>query len=175
VRAHPLYDAYWASKECDLEAIEVPAFVVASWSDAEDMDLFVAIQKIDHDGSVVPFIFYAMIEDGPAALGWLRVSHRELDEARSRPEQPFHPHTRECLLRPGERVGAPIEIWPSSTRFEAGQKLRVIVQGRDIVTRGLPNAPLLRHEDTRNKGMHVIHTGGACDSYLLIPIVADAR
>src|ERR1700722_16887 len=32
-RAHPLYDPYWASKECDLEAIEVPAFVVASWSD----------------------------------------------------------------------------------------------------------------------------------------------
>ena len=31
--AHPLYDAYWASKECDLEAIDVPAYVVASWSD----------------------------------------------------------------------------------------------------------------------------------------------
>ena len=32
-RAHPLYDAYWASKECDLGAIRVPAYVVASWSD----------------------------------------------------------------------------------------------------------------------------------------------
>ena len=31
--AHPLYDDYWASKECDLEAIDVPAYVVASWSD----------------------------------------------------------------------------------------------------------------------------------------------
>src|SRR5581483_7662783 len=235
-RAHPLYDAYWASKECDLEAIEVPAFVVASWSDqglhtrgtlegykrissrqkwlevhgrkkwayyydpssiskqreffdrfllerttavsawprvrievrdranvgtfraenewplartryrqlfldagkaalydapvtvasvasyeplspqgralfeyefaeeteltghmklhlwveavgADDMDLFVAIQKIDRDGSLVPFVFYAMLENGPVALGWLRISHRELDPTRSRPEQ----------------------------------------------------------------------------------------
>src|SRR5690606_724818 len=33
VQAHPLYDAYWRSKEVDLAAIDVPAYVVASWSD----------------------------------------------------------------------------------------------------------------------------------------------
>jgi predicted acyl esterase len=319
-RAHPLYDAYWASKECDLEAIEVPAFVVASWSDqglhtrgtlegykrisspqkwlevhgrkkwahyyepasvakqrqffdhflqkrdtivpawpkvrievrdranvgtfrdeqewplgrtqfrqlyldahtktlceapvansgtvqydpsspeghvafeyefareteltghmklrlwveaigSDDMDLFVAIQKIDRDGSEVPFVFYAMLENGPVALGWLRVSHWELDAARSRPEQPFHPHTREWLLRPGERVAAEIEIWPSSTRFEAGQRLRVLVQGRDTQTSAAPNSPFLRHESLRNKGLHVVHTGGSCDSHLLVPVI----
>ncbi len=32
-RAHPLYDAYWASKENDLDAIDLPAYVIASWSD----------------------------------------------------------------------------------------------------------------------------------------------
>ena len=32
-RAHPFYDEYWRSKECNLEAINVPAYVVASWSD----------------------------------------------------------------------------------------------------------------------------------------------
>jgi uncharacterized protein len=320
VRAHPLYDAYWASKECDLEAIEVPAFVVASWSDqglhtrgtlegykrissrqkwlevhgrkkwayyydpvniakqreffdrfllerptsvpawpkvrievrdranvgvfrnenewplartqfrqlfldardstlhdipvgtagvvsydplsvegravfdyefneeaeltghmklrlwveavdADDMDLFVAIQKIDCDGSLVPFVFYAMLENGPVALGWLRVSHRELDLGRSRPEQPFHPHTREVLLRPGEPVAADIEIWPSSTRFAVGQRLRVVVQGRDVMTESLPNTPFARHQDIRNRGMHLIHTGGGYDSHLLVPVV----
>jgi len=320
VRAHPLYDAYWASKECDLEAIEVPAFVVASWSDqglhtrgtlegykrissrqkwlevhgrkkwayyydprslakqreffdrfllerptsvpawpkvrievrdranvgtfrdesewplartqfrqlfldardsalhdspvsaagavsydplspagravfdyefkeeteltghmklrlwveaigADDMDLFVAIQKLDRDGSLVPFVFYAMLENGPVALGWLRVSHRELDPARSRPEQPFHPHTREDLLRPGEPVAADIEIWPSSTRFAVGQRLRVVVQGRDVMTESLPNTPFARHQDTRNRGLHRIHTGAEYDSYLLVPVV----
>lgn len=319
-RAHPLYDPYWASKECDLEAIEVPAFVVASWSDqglhtrgtlegykrisspqkwlevhgrkkwahyyepasvvkqrqffdhflqkrativpawpkvrievrdranvgtfrdeqewplgrtqfrklyldartktlceapvpdsgtvqydplspeghvafeyefareteltghmklrlwveaigSDDMDLFVAIQKIDRDGSEVPFVFYAMLENGPVALGWLRVSHWELDAARSRPEQPFHPHTREWLLRPGERVAAQIEIWPSSTRFEAGQRLRVLVQGRDTQTSAAPNSPFLRHESLRNEGLHVIHTGGSYDSHLLLPVI----
>ncbi len=33
VQAHPLRDAYWKSKEVALEAIRVPAFVVASWAD----------------------------------------------------------------------------------------------------------------------------------------------
>ena len=33
VQAHPLWDEYWQSKEPDLEAIETPAYVVASWSD----------------------------------------------------------------------------------------------------------------------------------------------
>lgn len=33
VREHPFFDALWASKAPDMSRIEVPAFVVASWSD----------------------------------------------------------------------------------------------------------------------------------------------
>jgi uncharacterized protein len=319
-RAHPLYDAYWASKECDLEAIEVPAYVVASWSDqglhtrgtlegwkrigskqkwldvhgrkkwayyyepanvekqreffehflrergtllpawpkvrvevreradvgdvraegewplartefrklyldaservlsetqppaprqarykprssdgrvafdytfaedteltghmklrlwveavgADDMDLFIAIQKLDRNGNLVPFLFYALMDNGPVALGWMRVSHRELDPLRSTPEQPFHTHTREQRLASGERVPVEIEIWPSSTLFRADESLRLVVCGRDVQQEGLPNAPFARHEDTRNMGTHVIHTGGSYDSHLLVPVV----
>jgi putative CocE/NonD family hydrolase len=139
--------------------------------DADDMDLFVAVQKLDADGRLVPFVLYALTEIGPVALGWLRVSHRELDARRSRPEQPVHPHTREQRLRPGERVPVEIEIWPSSTRFAAGESLRLIVQGRDIVEPSVPNAPFARHEDTRNRGTHIIHVGGPYDSHLLVPVI----
>ena len=136
------------------------------------MDLFVAIQKVDRDGSEVPFIFYAMLENGPVALGWLRGSHRELDEGRSHASQPFHPHSRERFLQAGERVPVEIEIWPSSTRFAAGQSLRVAVQGTDVISEGLANAPLPRHDATRNAGTHLIHSGAEYDSHLLIPVVA---
>ena len=107
----------------------------------------------------MPFVFYAMLENGPVALGWLRVSHRELDPTRSTPEQPVHTHTREQLLKPGERVPVDIEIWPSSTLFRVGERLRVVIQGQDVYDEGLPNAPFARHEKTRNRGTHVIHTG----------------
>jgi uncharacterized protein len=33
VQAHPLWDAYWQSKEPDLAAIDIPAYIVASWAD----------------------------------------------------------------------------------------------------------------------------------------------
>jgi len=139
--------------------------------DADDMDLFVAIHKLDAQGRFVPFIFYAMSEDGPVALGWLRTSHRALDTTRSRPDMPVHPHDHEQLLAAGEIVPVDIEIWPSSTRFDAGETLRLVVMGRDTVKPSVPNAPFALHENTRNRGTHVIHAGGRYDSYLQIPVI----
>lgn len=136
---------------------------------ADDMDLFVAVQKLDREGRLVPFVFYALNENGPVALGWLRASHRELDASKSRPEQPWHTHWREDRLRAGEIVPVEVEIWPSATRFEPGERLRLVVQGRDIVNESAPNAPFARHDNTRNRGTHVIHAGGPFDSYLLVP------
>ncbi|MHC1601002.1 MAG: CocE/NonD family hydrolase [Candidatus Nezhaarchaeales archaeon] len=132
---------------------------------SDDMDLFVAIDKIDRAGERVTFPHESMFDDGPVAKGWLRVSHRELDEEKSTPWQPVHKHERELKLKPGEIVPVDIEIWPSSTLFRRGEKLRLIIQGRDIY------APWYRHPRTVNKGEHVIYTGGKYDSHLLIPVV----
>ena len=63
-----------------------------------------------------------------------------------------------------------IEIWPSATKFEKGETLRVVVQGHDIYTDALPRLPFARHEETRNQGSHVLWTGGRYDSHLLIPL-----
>jgi len=136
----------------------------------DDMDLFVAIHKMDHSGESVPFAFCWIHEDGPVALGWLRVSHRERDEERSTPYQPFLKHQREIKLKGGEIVPVEIEIWPSSTLFEPGSKLRVVVQGSDtcmypgqVATYG--------HLANPNRGEHVIYSGGKYDSHLLVPVI----
>ena len=138
----------------------------------DDMDLFVAIQKLDASGAVVPFAYYAQFEDGPVALGWLRVSHRELDSALSTPFQPVLRHQRELKIAPGEIVPLEIEIWPSGTRFDAGESLRLVVQGSDIYDYPKPSV-YARHEDLLNEGEHVIHTGGKYDSHLLVPVIPD--
>lgn len=138
---------------------------------ADDADLFVALQKYDAAGAYVGMVFYAMHEDGPVALGWLRASHRETDPARSRPEQPFHPHVRELPLTPGEPVAVDVEIWASSTLFRKGERLRVAVKGADIYDRAPPMAPYALHQDTRNKGRHILRTGGAFDAHLLVPVI----
>jgi len=118
--------------------------------------------------------FYAFFENGPVALGWLRVSHRETDPKRSSPLQPFHCHTHEDLLEPGAVVPVDIELWPSSTRFHAGETLRLIVQGSDIYDEGAPNLPFARHERTRNRGIHRLHSGPGRESHLLLPIIPAA-
>ena len=137
---------------------------------SDDMDLFVAIEKIDRTGDLVPFQFFGNHEDGAVALGWLRVSHRELDQEKSKPYQPVLKHQREIKLKPGEIVPVEIEILPSGTLFEKGEKLRVVVQGSDIY-----NYPEEYHSDghtdTVNKGQHVIFTGGKYDSHLLVPVI----
>ena len=136
----------------------------------DDMDLFIAIQKFDRRGQYVPFAAFSALEDGPVALGWLRASHRELDAERSTPQRPWLAHRQQLKLRPGVPVPVDIEIWPSSTRFAAGEKLRVVVQGSDIY-KYARWIVLARHPKTINCGTHVIHTGGKCDSHLLVPII----
>jgi uncharacterized protein len=140
---------------------------------ADDMDLFVGVQKLDSGGNLVPFSFLNALEDGPVALGWLRVSHRELDEERSTPEQPWHPHRRESRLAPGQVVPVEIEIWPSGTRFAAGEQLRLLVQATDV-QQYPPGVVSMAHSVTRNLGTHVIHTGGTYDSHLLMPVIPRA-
>jgi predicted acyl esterase len=133
-----------------------------------DIDLFVALQKLDRHGELVPFCFLNSLEDGPVALGWLRASHRELDAERSSELQPWHHHRREQPLSDGECVLVEVEVWPSATRFEADEQLRLIVAGADIYNYEPPIVSLA-HERTRNRGTHTIHTGPAHDSYLLVP------
>jgi putative CocE/NonD family hydrolase len=137
----------------------------------DDMDLFVAIEKIDRTGDRVPFPFYTNHDDGPVAVGWLRVSHRELDEKESTPYQPVHKHRREIKLKAGEIVPVDIEIWPSGTLFERGEKLRVVVQGGDIYSYPLTQSLPFGHTSSVNKGEHVIYTGGKYDSHLLVPVI----
>ena len=38
--------------------------------DADDLDVFVAAQKLDAYGDLVGFPFYAVFEHGPVALAW---------------------------------------------------------------------------------------------------------
>jgi uncharacterized protein len=139
---------------------------------ADNMDLFVGVQKLDRDGERVPFPFFSTFDDGDVALGWLRVSRRELDEAASVPHQPVYRHLKDEPLRPGEVVPVDIEIWPSGTLFRAGETLRLVVQGQDLHVYP-EDAFAQRHAYTVNAGRHVLHTGGRYGSHLLVPVIPD--
>ena len=170
------YDASTGSTSFDLTFAERTAVVghasLTLWLEArgsDDADVFVGIEKLDTSGQQVDFPYFSTREDGPVALGWLRASHRAVDEQRSTPEQPRHRHISEDRLTAGEVVGLKIEIWPSGTAFEPGETLRLVIQGHDLRLYEHPAA--LHHTATRNTGTHVVHSGAEHDSALLLPIV----
>lgn len=131
-----------------------------------DLDVFVAVRKRDPTGAAVPFYGFNGYTNDGVARGWLRGSHRELDVTHSRPERPFHAHRTVEPINPGEPTRLTVEIWPSSTHFEAESGLVVEIVGHDA-----DRYPVLRHKATANRGTHTVHTGVATPSALVVPLV----
>ncbi len=151
------------------EDLEVTGPLAATFwvsSSSEDMDLFLTLRHFDAAGQEV-------LETGqqgspvPVAKGWLRVSHRELDEALSKPGRPYHKHTRRHYLKPGEIVKVDVEIWPTSMVFARGHRLQLDVQPRD----GLGSQGYMHYHADYNTGTNTIHAGGDKESYLLLPVI----
>jgi predicted acyl esterase len=71
-----------------------------------------------------------------------------------------------------EVVNLQIQILDAATRFEAGEKLVIDIRGYDQIA-GAGMIP--QHPENRNRGRHVIHTGGEYASSLLLPFVPLAN
>ena len=77
-------------------------------------------------------------------------------------------HRAEEFLSPGQIVPVEIGIWPAGMRWHAGEQLRLIIAGYNLAPVPLQG---VRPPVLRNKGEHVIHTGGKFDSHLLVPVI----
>ena len=138
-------------------------------SSSDDADIFVIVRKLGHDGREVTFPG-PMPGGSPIAVayGWLRASHRKLDGSRSTPWRPFHTHDELQKLQPGETVPLEIEVWPTSVVVERGERLVLEVGAKDD-----PQS-FFQHDDPRDRartGTNTIHTGGAFDSHLVLPVI----
>jgi len=135
-------------------------------STTEDMDLFLTLRNVDPEGKDV-------LEVGqqggpvPVAKGWLRVSHRELDEELSLPYRPYHKHLRRLWLKPNEIVQVQVEIWPTSMVFKQGHRIRLDIEPRD----GIGSAPYTHYHADYNDGENTIYSGGSKESFLLMPVI----
>jgi predicted acyl esterase len=135
-------------------------------SSSEDMDLFITMRHFDEAGQEI-------METGqqgspvPVAKGWLRVSHRELDQEKTLPYRPYHLHQRRLWLTPGEIVQVDVEIWPTSMVFKKGHRMRLDVQPRD----GVGSASYMHYHADYNTGTNTIYAGGKYESYILLPVI----
>ncbi|MEO1087993.1 MAG: CocE/NonD family hydrolase, partial [Acidobacteriota bacterium] len=133
---------------------------------ADDMTLFAVAEKLDRDGQ--PVRFYGSVGERNDVLskGYLRVSLRALDEARSTPAQPELRLDTVEKLSPGQIVPVTIAFFPHATFFGAGESLHIEVAGRDLVPH-----PVYKKISIDGAAVHVIHVGGDRASYLQIPAI----
>jgi len=110
--------------------------------------------------------------NGSATLitkGWLRASHRAIDERRSKPYQPFHPHLKSIPVEPGKICEYAIEIRETSNVFEKGHRLELVIKGQDAPSED----PIWYHLCNTRITRHTIYHNSACRSHLIVPLIAN--
>jgi predicted acyl esterase len=144
-------------------AIESKGVQARSWKPAEievlepstnDTDWYLKVKDIDLDGS-----------ERCVAEGWLKASHYELDEKKSKPYAPYHPHTRSLPIKPSEVILYASDLRMTSNVFLMGHKIRLEITAQDQVQAlwyHLPHMANVKHTIYSNKGR---------PSYLLMPII----
>jgi uncharacterized protein len=173
-------------------SIEITGPVAAKlWlsSQTTDADVFLVLRLFDPDGQEITFIG-SNDPRVPVGLGWLRASHRKLDQKKSLPYRPWHSHDEEWPLQPGQAVELDVEIWPTSIVVPAGYRLALSIRGKDYEVDGtdiaLPNAPYpmkgvgpFLHIDPQDRPdsifltTNTLHFAKDQQPYLLLPIIPD--
>jgi len=109
-------------------------------------------------------------EDGSFRVisrGWLKASHREIDEERSLPYRPFHPHQREEPLEPGQVYEFAIEVWPTSNLFLAGHRIRLELCCAESIYHDFPYT----HLPSPHIGRVTIHSSARYPSSITLPLL----
>ncbi len=170
------------------EIIGPSAVKISVSSSTEDADIFAVLRVFDEHGKEI--IFQGAIDPHtPIGQGWLRASHRKIDEELSLPYRPYHSHDEKWPLTPGEVVDLDIEIWPTSIVVPAGYRIGLTLRGNDYEYEGesggyLSNfknelkgcGPFL-HNDPRDRPLEIfggtttLHIDAKQPSYLLLPII----
>jgi predicted acyl esterase len=149
-----------------------------------DADLFVTLQAFAPDGREVEF--QGTIDPHtPLAQGWLRASHRKLDESQSKVYRPFHSHDEIWPLEPGQIYEVRVEIWPTCIILPAGFRIGLQIGGHDFersstdanevwTSRGsgpwLHTHPLDRPQSVFS-GRTTVYSGGSTTSYIILPLI----
>ncbi|OGA73004.1 MAG: hypothetical protein A3G27_04150 [Betaproteobacteria bacterium RIFCSPLOWO2_12_FULL_66_14] len=106
------------------------------------------------------------------SIGWLKASHRELDESRSQPHKPFHPHTRAIPVEPGSVLEYAVEICDTCYVFKAGHRIQLLVKAQDAPWEGTSYIyRISNHLSPSRETRHTIYHTPEYPSRLLLPVI----
>jgi len=134
-----------------------------------DLTLFAGVRKFHHGREVVFEGSYGFTED-VVTRGWLRASHRAIDDARSTEWEASHPHTFAEPIPRDEAVDLDLALLPSATRFAAGDELVLELRDRWFFPANpiTGQFPAVYQKPPRQRW--TVHTGGPTTATLTIPV-----
>jgi len=124
--------------------------------DQQDATWIVAVNDVAPDGS-----------RRLVSKGWLKASHKPIDQQRSKPYQPFHPHTESISVEPGKVCEYAIDIREASNVFRAGHQIELVIKGQDAPSED----PIWFHLCNIKETNHTIYHTNQYMSYLLLPLI----
>lgn len=156
-------------------------------SATEDADLFLVVRVFTPDMKEVTFQG-ALDPHTPIAQGWLRASHRKLDNELTLPYRPYHTHDEKQPLTPGEVYELDVEVWPTCIVVPGGHRIGLTVRGKDYQYPGGGGEGLetlgkfsgcgpFIHDDPKDRPAHIfggdvtLHTGPDQQAYVLLPVI----
>jgi uncharacterized protein len=119
-----------------------------------DTDWYVKLFDVDTDGS-----------SRCLGEGWLKASHHELDESKSKPYAPYHPHTRNLPIDPNDVILYASDIKMTSNVFLTGHRIRVEISAQDQIQE------IWYHLPHMDRVKHTIYSDESRPSYLLLPLI----
>lgn len=168
-RANPAWDwlplrdgkaLAYATEPLAEDVVMVGSGSVDLWlgSTADDTDVQVTLSEIRPDG-----------QETYVQNGWLRASHRALDEAASSELRPVQSHREDeaAPLPAGELTLARVELFPFAHAFRAGSRIRISIAspGGDRVLWKF------RSLEPEGEVVNTIGRGGAVASRVVLPVV----
>ena len=133
--------------------------------DADDTNWIVALIDVAEGGA-----------ETELTSGFLKASHRAIDEDRSTPWLPYHPHTDPEPIVPGEVCEYAIELSPTSFVFRAGHRIKLKIMSMDHPRSVVASAAVAQihvpwHMCSSTATVHRIFHDRTYPSHLLLPVI----
>ncbi len=174
-------DKYMTPDSLNLVAAGKPVLAYATSPLNEDMRVWGPLSAVLYGSSTTTdtawFVKLGDIgPDGKVTLltqGHLKASYIEVDEARSRPGQPFHPFHNPVLPEPNTIYEYQIEISPIFHTFKAGHKIWMQIASEDFEY-NTHTRTIYVSEMLPVPAKNTIHHDSAHPSHLMLPVIPDA-
>ena len=150
----------------DIEVTGPIALYLYASIDQDDTNFHATLLDVGDDGSV-----------SEPTKGFLKASHRKLDEALSKPYRPYHSHLEAEPVVPGEVYEYAIELPPTSNVFKKGHRIKIDISSMDHPSKGLLlNATLGAahhpwHVNSSKTTLHKVYRSTKYPSHLLLPVI----